>query len=218
MRNAFGILQNHAQGFDRLLGMSLRQIEPAKQKASLVPLRRDLRFRLAQETIGAQQGHPARAIAGLRPALPGCSIAGYSPATGERASPDLFVRAHATPRTAQKSPQGARRTFHPPQPARKAGARPPNDRGRPAPGRARTSFRRRSLGPASAKRSSASVNRSARTSASASFRRAINCSGAGGFCARKARKRSIATSGTPSSSGATAFCSGSVWPRPDRLA
>jgi hypothetical protein len=58
MRNAFGILQHHAQGLDRLLGMSLRQIEPAQQKASLVPLRRDLRLRLAQETIGGSKTTP----------------------------------------------------------------------------------------------------------------------------------------------------------------
>src|SRR4030095_4621648 len=55
MRNAFGILQNHAQRLNRLLGMSLRQIEPAQQKASLVPLRRDLRLRLAPEAIGGSK-------------------------------------------------------------------------------------------------------------------------------------------------------------------
>ena len=55
MRNAFGIFQDHAQRLDRLLGMSLRQIEPAQQKASLVPFRRDLRLRLAQETIGGSK-------------------------------------------------------------------------------------------------------------------------------------------------------------------
>ena len=58
MRNAFGIFQDHAQRLDRLLGMSLRQIEPANQKAPLVPFRRDLRLRLAQETIGRGEVAP----------------------------------------------------------------------------------------------------------------------------------------------------------------
>ena len=52
MGDAFRPFQDHAQRLDRLLGVTLRQIEPANQKPLLTPLRRRLRLGLAQQAVG----------------------------------------------------------------------------------------------------------------------------------------------------------------------
>ncbi len=55
MRNALRIFQDDREGFDRPFRMTLRQIESAKEKAPLSPLRRVLRFGRAQKAIGPVQ-------------------------------------------------------------------------------------------------------------------------------------------------------------------
>ena len=69
VRNAFRIFQNDVEGFDRLLGVPLRQIKPAKQEPALTSLGRELRFRFAQETYRPRSGRHARVSSWARPNL-----------------------------------------------------------------------------------------------------------------------------------------------------